>query len=309
MTRILLTNDDGVYAAGLRAAYDALSGLGEVVVSAPAQQKSGVGRSISIFEPLRVSHTKIGGFDATGVGDTPTQSSHLRPSTRSYGFDAHAAESTPTQSSHLRPSTRSYGFDAHAVGGTPTDAVIIGIFSIMKCLPDLVVSGFNIGENISTDAVTTSGTIGAALEAASYGVPSIAVSIQVIDEGDKFDDLRNYHYDFDEGIKILNKIAKRVLSYGLPDGVDLLNINLPRHATIDTPIEITRLSRKIFNTGVNERHDPRGRPYYWIDGDLILEDEAGTDIHAVFSSRHVSVTPLSLDATSKVNTEELKKYI
>ncbi len=179
----------------------------------------------------------------------------------------------------------------------------------MKCLPDLVVSGFNIGENISTDAVTTSGTIGAALEAASYGVPSIAVSIQVIDEGDKFDDLRNYHYDFDEGIKILNKIAKRVLSYGLPDGVDLLNINLPRHATIDTPIEITRLSRKIFNTGVNERHDPRGRPYYWIDGDLILEDEAGTDIHAVFSSRHVSVTPLSLDATSKVNTEELKKYI
>jgi len=285
MTRILLTNDDGVYAAGLRAAYDALSVLGEVVVSAPAQQKSGVGRSISIFEPLRVSHTKIG------------------------GFDTRAAESTSTQSSHLHPSTRSCGFDAHAVGGTPTDAVIIGIFSIMKCLPDLVVSGFNIGENISTDAVTTSGTIGAALEAASYGVPSIAVSIQVIDEGDKFDDLRNYHYDFDEGIKILNKIAKRVLSYGLPDGVDLLNINLPRHATVDTPIEITRLSRKIFNTGVNERHDPRGRPYYWIDGDLILEDEAGTDIHAVFSSKHVSVTPLSLDATSKVNTEELKKYI
>ena len=261
MTRILLTNDDGVYAAGLRAAYDALRGLGEVVVSAPAQQKSGVGRSISIFEPLRVSHAKIGGFDA------------------------------------------------NAVGGTPTDAVIIGIFSIMKCLPDLAVSGFNIGENISTDAVTTSGTIGAALEAASYGVPSIAVSIQVIDEGDKFDDLRNYHYDFDEGIKILNKIAKRVLSYGLPDGVDLLNINLPRHATVDTPIEITRLSRKIFNTGVNERHDPRGRPYYWIDGDLILEDDTGTDIHAVFSSKHVSVTPLSLDATSKVNTEELKKYI
>ncbi|CAD6490261.1 MAG: 5'-nucleotidase SurE1 [Candidatus Argoarchaeum ethanivorans] len=285
MTRILLTNDDGVYAAGLRAAYDALNRLGEVVVSAPAQQKSGVGRSISIFEPLRVSHTKIGGFDANAVGGTPTQSPDV---------------CTPMQQR---------SFDAHAVGGTPTDAVIIGIFSIMKCLPDLVVSGFNIGENISTDAVTTSGTIGAALEASSYGVPSIAVSIQVIDEGDKFDDLRNYHYDFDEGIKILNRIAKRVLSYGLPSGVDLLNINLPRHATVDTPIEITRLSRKIFNTSVNERHDPRGRPYYWIDGDLILEDDVGTDIHAVFSSGHVSVTPLSLDATSKVNTKELEKYI
>lgn len=257
----MVTNDDGVYAVGLRAAYDAVRGLGEVTVVAPVQQKSGVGRSISIFEPLRVSRSVLDGFEA------------------------------------------------YAVGGTPTDAVIIGIFSILKRLPDLVVSGFNIGENISTDTVTTSGTIGAALEAASYGVPAIAVSIQVLDEGDKFDDLRCYHYDFDEGIKILNRIARRVLEHGLPEGVDVLNVNLPRHVTAETPIEITRLSRKIFNTSVDERRDPRGRPYYWIDGDLILEDEEGTDIHTVFTKGHVSLTPLSLDATSRISPEELRKYV
>jgi 5'-nucleotidase len=261
MAQILVTNDDGVYAVGLRAAYDAVRELGEVTVVAPAQQKSGVGRSISIFEPLRVSRVVVDGFEA------------------------------------------------YAVGGTPTDAVIIGIFSILGGLPDLVVSGFNIGENISTDTVTTSGTIGAALEAASYGIPAIAVSIQVLDEGDKFDDLRSYHYDFDEGIKIINRIARRVLHYGLPEGVDVLNVNLPRHATSKTPIEITRLSRKIFNTSVEERHDPRGRPYYWIDGDLITEDVEGTDIHTVFSKGHVSVTPLSLDATSPIPPDELKKFI
>ncbi len=261
MPRSLVTNDDGVYAVGLRAASEAVSGLGDLTVVAPAKQMSGVGRSISIFEPLRVSHTVMDGFEA------------------------------------------------YAVGGTPTDAVIIGIFSIMKTMPDLVVSGFNVGENISTDALTTSGTIGAALEAASYGVPAIAISIQVLDEGEKFDDLRSYHYDFDEGIKILRRIAKRVLAYGLPDGVDLLNINLPRHATMETPIEITRLSRKIFRTGVEERHDPRGRPYYWINGDLIVDDEAGTDINAVFNSEHISVTPLSLDATARVEKDKLKRYI
>ncbi|MCK4797415.1 MAG: 5'/3'-nucleotidase SurE, partial [Spirochaetes bacterium] len=49
MTKILLTNDDGVYSTGLKAAYDSVHDLGEVVVVAPNSQKSGVGRGISIF--------------------------------------------------------------------------------------------------------------------------------------------------------------------------------------------------------------------------------------------------------------------
>ncbi|MCE8422626.1 MAG: 5'/3'-nucleotidase SurE, partial [Candidatus Methanoperedens sp.] len=218
MKNILITNDDGVYSTGLKAAYDSVYDLGDVTVVAPSSQKSGVGRGISIFEPLRVSLANVNGFKA------------------------------------------------YAVDGTPTDSVIIGIFSIMKKNPDLVLSGFNVGENISTDTVTTSGTIGAALEAASYGIPALAASIQVIDEGDKFDDHRTYNYDYNTGIKIVNRIAKNVLAKGLPKGVDLLNINIPRHATMDTEIEITRLARKIFLTGVEERHDPRGRPYYWTPG-------------------------------------------
>ncbi|HIH43575.1 MAG TPA: 5'/3'-nucleotidase SurE, partial [Candidatus Methanoperedenaceae archaeon] len=201
MPDILLTNDDGVYAAGLRASYQAVKELGDVTVAAPQMQKSGVGRSISIFEPIRVSKVNIDGM-----------------------------------------------YPAYAVGGTPTDSVIIGIFSILKHLPSIVVSGFNVGENISTDTVTTSGTIGAALEAASYGIPALAASIQVLDEGDKFDDHRAYKYDFDVGIKLVNRIAKNVIKKGLPDGVDLLNINIPRHATADTEIEVTRLARKIFIT-------------------------------------------------------------
>lgn len=257
MKRILLTNDDGVYSTGLKAAYESVRDLGEVTVVAPSTQKSGVGRGISIFEPLRVSLANVNGFRA------------------------------------------------HAVAGTPTDSVIIGIFSIMKTMPDLVLSGFNVGENISTDTVTTSGTIGAALEAASYGIPAIAASIQVIDEGDKFDDHRAYIYDFEVGIKIVNRIARNVMSRGLPDGVDLLNVNIPRHATMDTEIDVTRLAKKIFITGVEERHDPRGRPYYWINGDLIRDAEEGTDVRAVMKKGHISVTPLSLDSTARVDFKEI----
>ncbi len=257
MKKILLTNDDGVYSTGLKAAYESVRDLGDVIAVAPSTQKSGVGRSISIFEPLRLSSTSVDGFRA------------------------------------------------YAVAGTPTDSIILGIFSIMKEKPDLVLSGFNVGENISTDTVTTSGTIGAALEAASYGIPALAASIQVLDEGEKFDDHRGYMYDFGAGIKIVNRIAKNVIERGLPTGVDLLNINIPTHATSDTEIEVTRLARKIFVTGVEERFDPRGRPYYWINGELIRDAEEGTDVKAVMKKGHISITPLSLDSTAKVDFREI----
>jgi len=181
--KILITNDDGVYSTGLKAAFDSVFDLGEVTISAPAVQQSGVGRSISIFEPLRITKTDIGGIPA------------------------------------------------YAVSGTPTDSVILGIFTILKEMPDLVLSGFNIGENISTDTITTSGTIGGALEAASYGIPAIAASMQVLDEGQKFDDPRDYHRErFETGIKVVNRIALNVLKHGMPENVDLLNINIPYHA-------------------------------------------------------------------------------
>jgi 5'-nucleotidase len=259
--QILVTNDDGVYAAGIKAAYQCVSDLGEVAVVAPSTQQSGVGRSISIFEPLRLTRTDVDGIEA------------------------------------------------YAVDGTPTDSIVLGLFSVLQSTPDLVLCGFNIGENLSTDAVTTSGTIGAALEASSYGIPTIAASIQVLDEGDKFDDLRSYEYDFKVCKQIVNRIAKKVLEKGLPEGVDLLNVNIPRHATYDTEIQVTRLARKIFATSVQQRHDPRGRTYYWIDGDLLRDAEQGTDVYALLQCGHISVTPLSLDSTARVDFNKIKQIL
>src|SRR5947199_10824538 len=52
--RILLTNDDGVYAPGLRALRAELKKLGEVVVVAPVGEQSAVGHSITLLTPLVV---------------------------------------------------------------------------------------------------------------------------------------------------------------------------------------------------------------------------------------------------------------
>ncbi|MDL5502793.1 MAG: 5'/3'-nucleotidase SurE, partial [Candidatus Methanoperedens sp.] len=123
------------------------------------------------------------------------------------------------------------------------------------------------------------------------------------------DDHRTYSYDFKVCIKIVNKVARKVINKGLPAGVDLLNINIPKHVNMDTEIEITRLARKIFLTGVEERFDPRGRPYYWINGELIRDAEEGTDVKAVMKNGHISVTPLSLDTTARIDFKDIEALL
>jgi 5'-nucleotidase len=244
--RILLTNDDGIYSAGLWAAYEALSRLADVTIVAPASQQSAVGRSISIFEPIRVHEVDLQGVK--GI----------------------------------------------AVGGKPTDAVIIGLYAL-DLRPTLVVSGINIGENLSFESIMTSGTVGAALEASNQGTPAIAFSLQVEDQGEKFDDPRRYGKGFTDAQRIVQEMVGEVLRQGFPDGADVINVNIP--SRIRGGYEVTRLSRKLFHTGVEKRLDPRGRPYFWINGPLVEDDEEGTDVHAVRKG-NISITPVTLDCTA-----------
>ncbi len=65
---ILLTNDDGVLAEGLAALYDRFAAKHEVYVVAPDRERSGSSHAITVFQPLMVHRTRIGGPQSPGGG-------------------------------------------------------------------------------------------------------------------------------------------------------------------------------------------------------------------------------------------------
>ncbi|MBU0678316.1 MAG: 5'/3'-nucleotidase SurE [Verrucomicrobia bacterium] len=70
--RILLSNDDGIHAPGIRALYDAVKDLGDVFVVAPSVEQSAVGHAITVFDPIKCKRiTKDGAFEGYAVGGTP----------------------------------------------------------------------------------------------------------------------------------------------------------------------------------------------------------------------------------------------
>jgi len=190
---------------------------------------------------------------------------------------------------------------AYSVKGTPVDSVIVGLHGILKTKPDLVISGINLGENLSSEA-TTSGTVGAAMEAASQDLPAIAISQQT-SELIKYEGVPP-DVDFGLAMRTLRELTKYVLKKGLPSEVDVLNVNIPEKGE-STEVRITRLARRMYTTRVQERYDPRGRAYFWIDGDAIFDTEEGTDVHAIRNEESISITPLNLDFTSHSSLDKL----
>ena len=191
----------------------------------------------------------------------------------------------------------------YSISGTPSDSVLLGVYEILDEKPDLVISGINIGYNIGKAELTTSGTLGAAIETASYGIPTIAVS-QSVDDSYKYYENGYGDVDFSFAIKILNKIAKKVLKSGLPEGVDLLNLNIPSNPRTED-IKIAKLTPRMYSPYVTSKLEPRGKPYYWIDGNPIENDEEGTDGYYIKKEQVSTLTPLTLDfAKNFKSTEE-----
>jgi 5'-nucleotidase len=178
----------------------------------------------------------------------------------------------------------SIGDHVYAVDGTPTDCVNIAVTQVLKALPDLVVSGINKGWNLGDD-VTYSGTVAGALEAALLGIPSIAVSLRQT-RGD---------YDFGHAARAAALMAEALLQRPLPPRT-FLNINVPKGQP--KGYRATVQARRNHVTSVAERHDPKGRPYYWIEeGQNDWQPHDRSDYQAVRDG-YVSITPLQPDLTA-----------
>jgi 5'-nucleotidase len=191
--------------------------------------------------------------------------------------------------------TQSAGFGeipAYRVDGTPADCVVLGVHLLGR--PDLLVSGINIGVNLGLD-LTHSGTVAAALEGTSLGIPSIAFSLDTSGE----------ELDFTEAALWAQRLARLVAEKGLPRGI-FFNVNFP--AGTPKGVLVTRLSTHHWEDTVVERLDPEGRPYYWIAGTPVGEEEEGTDLWAVRRG-YVSVTPVSLDFTALDFLPEVARWV
>ncbi len=200
----------------------------------------------------------------------------------------------------LRDGSLGYG-----VTGTPTDAVTIALFEILDEKPDLMISGINTGFNLGQAELTTSGTLGAAIEAASFNIPTIAISQEVTRDDIKFD-TGEVEIDFDFAGKMLKKLAKIILKKGLPEGIDLLNVNVPANP-IDEEFEVAKLGKRMYVPIIEKRLDPREKPYYWIGGEPYDFDEPGSDGYELCKFQKTTVTPLKIDLTSDMSL--LKEWI
>ena len=184
----------------------------------------------------------------------------------------------------------------YAITGSPVMAVTHAVLELAGRPISLCVSGINYGENVG-GGIGVSGTVGAAFEADSLGIPSIAAAITAsVSEWRTFGDV-----DWTAAGHFTRLLARQVLTEGMPAGVSVLNLNVPRSATTRTELRKTVQGQHPYY--VRRRPGsprPLDQPYQFavevgIDPDRL---EPGTDIHAIIRDQVASVTPLTWQQTA-----------
>jgi 5'-nucleotidase len=196
----------------------------------------------------------------------------------------------------------------YGVDGTPAQAVQQAVLEIAKRRPALVVSGINYGENCG-NGVTISGTVGAALEAASLGIPAIAVSQQTPKD-------LHLSYSTEIDFSVTAAFARRFGMWMMRTNgraserdIDILKVDAPMSVTPDTPWRMTRLSRtRVYWPAKRDKAARIKNPLGYYEGDT-SRAEPDSDVYAVFQDKVVSVTPMSLDMTSRIDIEALRGMI
>ena len=261
MKQILITNDDGFDAVGLKYLVEALKPLANIIVVAPSTNKSACAHSMTLSQPLSFKY----------VDD-----------------DFYRLED-----------------------GTPTDCIFLGLHNLYPggVVPDLVVSGINIGSNMGED-ITYSGTVAGAMEAVLQGVPAISIS-QVYN---------NLHtsqpkedWDFSLACKVIFDITKKIFDNDFPLGErKLLNINVPQISIDECQgIRITKAGYRVFGNDCHRYHDPKGSEFHWIGLHPLLwkaDEEKNCDFEAI-KDNYVSITPIKLDMTSYNDINKLNEWI
>jgi len=255
---ILITNDDGIFSPGLKAAAEAVQDISDILIVAPVTQQTGMSRSIS---------------KAPNVGIIETVK-----------LDINGKE------------TKAFG-----VQGSPSQAVVYALSDIIpNRIPSLCISGVNYGENVGSN-ITMSGTIGAAFEASSFNIPSLAVSLEYPIEKTQLEEYTQINWEVAKYFTRL--IAQKILSRGLPPEVALLNVNIPSDANTNTLMKFTIQSRQSYFVFEGNGRRDFSKPFplranIKIDKETL---EPESDIQALWYDRLISITPITSNLTANIN--------
>ena len=239
---ILVTNDDGINAPGIRFLIDIMNDFGDVVVVAPDSPQSGMGHAITINNTLYC--------EPIVINKNEPQSEY-------------------------------------SCSGTPADCVKIAVNEILKRKPDLCVSGINHGSNSSINVIY-SGTMSAAVEAGTKGIPAIGFS------------LLDYSLDadFTHSREFVKRITLECLNNGVPKGV-VLNVNIPKISNTKLKgIKICRQANGVWEEKFDKRTNPLGIEYYWLGGKFVNYDQGEDNDEWALENGYVSITPTKYDLTA-----------
>ncbi|MDH3456990.1 MAG: 5'/3'-nucleotidase SurE [Gemmatimonadota bacterium] len=183
------------------------------------------------------------------------------------------------------------------VDGTPTDCVLLALGALLDDKPDFVFSGINHGPNMGED-VLYSGTVAAAMEGLSYGIPSVALSLA----GDDVALLESHR-------PWLDRIVQGAVHVEHFPKETLLNVNLPPIPGDDIRgIRVTTLGRRVYSDSLLRTTDPWGRPGYWIGGGHISWSGSQDSDFQAIEEHFISVTPLHLDLTNYALLEDVRAW-
>ena len=217
---ILVSNDDGIEAPGLKVLIDCVKSLGDVIAVAPASPQSGQSSAMTVNSPLRIKeHDEYNGALM------------------------------------------------YSVDGTPVDCVKLALHALVPRTPDLVVTGVNHGTNAGNN-ILYSGTMGAAMEGAMVGIPSVGFSLLS----------HSLSADFSHTTKYITLISEKILEKGLPSRT-CLNVNFPKEEV--KGLKVVRAALSHWSEEYVKFTDPHGKPFYWLTGYIINEepDNDETDLY------------------------------
>ena len=192
------------------------------------------------------------------------------------------------------------GVTVYSLNGTPVDCVKIAFdYLLTNEKIDLAISGINHGSNAAIN-VLYSGTMGAAIEASFYNIPSIGLSLTDHDP----------NADFEGAVKYSTEIIEKVLG----SNIELpccLNVNVPNIPCSEIKgVRPSRQTRGFWREEFFPRTDPHGREYFWLTGGFQNGEPTAEDSDEwALANGYVAVVPVQVDMTEYKQLEQLKTII